>query len=514
MTDLSETSQKLLDQLLYGSDPEKEAALGELPHLPDKDLVADALAKRLPGEEDGRLRSWMISGLGAINQPGTAALVAERLDPTLEDDGWARYWAAIALNRMQPADLEAHLLQAKKDPDALVAFLAARLLVENGHEEEHLDQLLDGAANKKHWDSRWAACKALRSDAGKKPFRQGIERKIIPILTGRLRDDREVMDVRFQAALALGTISHQWQEAVQALGQALTQSLPDWVRRGCLDALAHINRPETRDALLVAVRDSDAEIRVRAARALKHTLGPAGAVGFLVEELLKHEALPAEFFDALRQIDNKTSADVLANHLLHPDPALAERASRALARLGGEQAMRTLQAQRAKAVETYTSLLNDADKQIMKQFESLMSKALQAFSLSMWMHGIIFVVGVLALGASLWVAFNSGFEIFERYVGVGAAAGSLGTLLLLFYRDPLKNIRESVTNLVKVNVVFLGYVRQINQIDASFKQMFLEPGGFGVEQMRPTVEQIQDSVKKTMEEVRGFLEAGGAAPGP
>jgi len=112
---------------------------------------------------------------------------------------------------------------------------------------------------------------------------------------------------------------------------------------------------------------------------------------------------------------------------------------------------------------------------------------------------------VVVLAISLYVALSQGFQTFERYVGVGTAVGSLGTLLLLFYKDPLKNIRASVTSLVKVNVVFLGYVRQINQIDATFKQLFLASAGFGIDEMKQTVEQIQDSVRKTMEEVKSYL---------
>jgi hypothetical protein len=41
-------------------------------------------------------------------------------------------------------------------------------------------------------------------------------------------------------------------------------------------------------------------------------------------------------------------------------------------------------------------------------------------------------------------------------------------------------------------------VRQINQMDATFKQLFLASAEFGVEQ-------IQDSVKKTTAEVKAYL---------
>ena len=118
----------------------------------------------------------------------------------------------------------------------------------------------------------------------------------------------------------------------------------------------------------------------------------------------------------------------------------------------------------------------------MQQFNVLMKYARNGFLMSMWMHGIIFAMGVIVLGVSIYVALAQDFSDFERYIGIGGAAGSLGTLLYLFYRDPLKNIRESVTNLVTVNVVFSGYVRQINQIDATFKQLFLALPDFGIDE--------------------------------
>jgi type IV secretory pathway TrbD component len=173
--------------------------------------------------------------------------------------------------------------------------------------------------------------------------------------------------------------------------------------------------------------------------------------------------------------------------------------------LGGEDAVRLLQRQREEALKVYSDMLRSADDQIMAQFEGLVKQARAAFSMTMWMHATIFGLGIVVLCISLYVAMAQGFQSFERFVGIGAATGSLTMLLTLFHRDPLKNIRESVSNLLKVNVVFIGYMRQINQIDASFKQLFLSAGGFGTAEMKQTVEQIQDAVRDTMEGVRAYL---------
>ncbi len=116
MSDLTESSQKVVDKLLSGDVDQLHRALADLPGLPDKKAVAHFLADRLSKEENGDVRSRIISGLAAVGEPGAAALIADRVDPKIEDDGWARYWAAIGLARLAPDDLDKQLLKAKKDP--------------------------------------------------------------------------------------------------------------------------------------------------------------------------------------------------------------------------------------------------------------------------------------------------------------------------------------------------------------------------------------------------------------
>jgi hypothetical protein len=121
------------------------------------------------------------------------------------------------------------------------------------------------------------------------------------------------------------------------------------------------------------------------------------------------------------------------------------------------------------------------------------------------MHRIIFGIGALLLIASLIVALASGLDTLQGWIGVGGSVGSLATLLLLFYRNPVRNIDQAVAQLIKVDVIFLGYIRQINQIDATFKQLFLSTMSFGIEQMERTVEEIRETVDKTMLGIRENL---------
>jgi hypothetical protein len=174
--------------------------------------------------------------------------------------------------------------------------------------------------------------------------------------------------------------------------------------------------------------------------------------------------------------------------------------------MGGEEAIQAVYAQRKKDIKNYTTLLKDSDTQIMGQFKSLMHNAQIAFWASMVMHVLIFMIGLVILAFSFQVALQGGLAQLDRFiVGVGGTAGSLITLLLLFYNNPLKNIRGSLNSLLKVNVIYLGYVRQINQIDATFKQSFFALGGSNFDNMNALTATIRETVKHAMLEIRMSL---------
>ncbi len=199
---LDEEELAVLYALLDGhKDEARREALKKLPTLPSGKAsnIAAAILRRLPTETDKWARAWMVSGLGVMNVPGTIGAVATRLDTSQEKFEWVRFWAAIALAKMQPANLKEWLEYASHDHDSLVKAVALRLLIENGA-DEYIDPLFEMATSPR-WEDRWAACKALRSQSGDRPFREDIEARFTPILENRLSDKLELVDVRFQAAM-------------------------------------------------------------------------------------------------------------------------------------------------------------------------------------------------------------------------------------------------------------------------------------------------------------------------
>jgi ElaB/YqjD/DUF883 family membrane-anchored ribosome-binding protein len=268
-----------------------------------------------------------------------------------------------------------------------------------------------------------------------------------------------------------------------------------------------------REALLFALRNDDPVVSFRTVEAIRKTMTDTQAISSIIDTLLRSSGpMPEGYFHALRQINHRLAAKQLSDNLLHPDQDVTQRASEALTQLGGTEALRTLQAQRAQMLDKYTALLHEADQQIMGQFNNLMRNARFAFRVSMTMHIITFTVGVLLILTSIGLSLFSQDSQWPEILAPGIGGG-LVTLLTLFYKDPIRYIGQSVNRLVKVNIVFLGYVRQINQIDATFKQMFISSTDFGTAQMDKTVAKIQESVEQTLDKVKIYLIEPGSVKG-
>jgi hypothetical protein len=235
-------------------------------------------------------------------------------------------------------------------------------------------------------------------------------------------------------------------------------------------------------------------------------VGAEKSVQLILPNALEREKDTARLVDALRHIDRDLAAKAIRDALGNPDTKVSTRANQLLTELGGQAAAQILMNERAKALDNYTDILSDADKDVRDHFKDLMSQAKMSFWLSMVMHTIVFAIGVSTLIASLSIAFGKGPDGVSTWIGVGGAgASALAILLSAFYESPLKNVRGSLNALMQVDVVFLGYVRQINQIDATFKHMFLDARDFGTEQMKATVAETQAAVREIMEEIQKHI---------
>ena len=500
-------TQELIDILLNENDDKaRYEALATVKTLAEKEqlekYVLDWLAE---GNREPWPRTWALTVLAQIGLPDGMNKILEHLADPPEDYPWTRHFALINAGNFDPFPMKA-IEQASQDSDSLPRATALRLLVANGA-DRYLQDLLEMLQNDHDPDGRWAAVRALRnrSDLKMKPLRTHVEKKLIPVLMEIVSSSHMPLDTRWEC---IQTLTSFLQQKVVAghLAEQLMKDANSTLRRYYLEALVKLHQPdESRTALLKAVEDADAQIRLDAANALTEMIGAEEGIKILVPLALTSEKNIELLVDALRHINSDLAAKALRDALGNPDPKVSHRANELLTMLGGQAAAQILMGERTKALEKYTSLLNNADEEVRKHFGQLMAQARASFWLSLAMHTIVFLIGVGVLIGSLVLALRDGFNTVTTWVG-GVGVGTVTVLLTTFYRNPLQNVRDSLNALMQVDVVFLGYVRQINQIDATFKHMFLEARDFGTTQMQATVAEIQAAVNKILEEIKKYIQ--------
>ena len=155
--------------------------------------------------------------------------------------------------------------------------------------------------------------------------------------------------------------------------------------------------------------------------------------------------------------------------------------------------------QRLLAWSTYQDSLRDSDQEILRQFQATHA-SLRA---SLWARLFIYFVQIGVVTATFYVSASQSGGMFNWPGAVSLV--SLLLLGILIYRNPLKAINRTLVDLTRVNIILQGYQRQINQVDATFKQEFLE-NRFDEETLKRSLEQIQHIIDRNVESLMQFLE--------
>ncbi len=521
----SDRVRQIRHDLTHGDRAEREAAVGKIDALPsgEREQLADDLVAQLETDLDVWPRAWTVSALAAIGREEDWAELEKWLTDETTDP-WVRYWAAVGFVEHDPGRAPSRLSSALDDEDdPLVRSVMLRSLIDlepdSKAAEQRLRDLLTMLGNPSDWDERWTAAKAFRSHGIRKPLPSWAQVEAVPALAERMAAERG-SDVCEQAALALGSMNAEWEKALGALSEVLGDpGFRSSVRRAAMDALAELSREEAAGVLADALVDVDAEIRAQAARILVEVVGVPSSVQLVVDRLVAAGSDDSEpltsrgYLQALRDIDVESAGRQISAFASHPDPEVADRATIALRQLGGASAFATLHNQRREMLDSYTEMLSNADVRTTERFQELMAEARKAFETSMWMHRIVFGIGAASLAAGLVLSLVSGLDDFARFVGVGAAASGVAMMLAHFYKDPLRNIEHSLLALLRVTVVFQGFVRQVNQADATFKQRFLASGS-QTDLLEPSLEALRSSVSIALDEIDAHLVTDGAPASP
>jgi hypothetical protein len=120
------------------------------------------------------------------------------------------------------------------------------------------------------------------------------------------------------------------------------------------------------------------------------------------------------------------------------------------------------------------------------------------------MSTILFLAGLVVLGVGVYGTIAGGGEVWSALLGT---AGGITSLAAVFWTAPLDRVSASVTDLVKLEAAFLGYIRVIGEIDSYFQMQYLDiiknvngdAKASLPQAIRETTAQMQSMMKTTVE---------------
>ncbi|MDJ0841241.1 MAG: hypothetical protein QNK37_32315 [Acidobacteriota bacterium] len=515
------TMDWVLQTLTRGRQAEKAAAVSVLARDDrslDDAMVGSILVNAINGEyspersgdnKDPRtmVRGWLITALSRVAKraPVYQDVLRRHLDVENEPNFWARYWALEGLLHCNIDDLETICRRAFKDEDVL-SCMTARVIMASRDDEESLKMILqileDGQKNIEETGNagdageHWAVLRGLRFVF--------IPKTVKPL--GRILAMKNFKDYTYDAIMALGAIPPHEREAEDAAG-ALVDLLVnvreyqywDALRTQALEVLGRLKVEHTSSLLINELTDPNPAVARAATLSLEKVLGPRLAVTRVIERLASEGRLwMSSYASALRNLEENESAVTELERVMISgnDDNTRENARRLLGEVGGSTAMEKLRAQ-ADSTQKYLTALQDADKRLRELFDDTISHARKGFRVVLTMDIVVFYMGIVLLGVSAGLAIYQEGDLSAWTSGLSGAGGVAGILFGRFVGKPRQQVDQSVLRLSLLQQEFLGYLRQLNQIDQCFTRRLLDGSGMDLEEMQGFEALLNDVINRS-----------------
>ena len=152
--------------------------------------------------------------------------------------------------------------------------------------------------------------------------------------------------------------------------------------------------------------------------------------------------------------------------------------------------------------EKYMQMTGNAQDKVETMFRNSITDAKNAFKISIYMNVMVFLIGITLLAVSGFMAIFNDNE--ENWAGIGVSSGTgfLGVVYSLFINKPSRKIRKSTNHLMRLKVIFLGYLRELTQMDQTFSKQLLDPEPISQDTLNKYVTKINQAMNSALKALR------------
>ena len=309
-----------------------------------------------------------------------------------------------------------------------------------------------------------------------------------------------------EAIIALGSYK-QNKKVIYDLVEIIKTNHDPTLRRLAMDSLDRTKNPQSKDILIECLTDIDPIVRSQAIKSLSTLYDdPETALRIVAQEAMKEEISETNFnylIEALRIIDYQKTmcVQLLSNDLDSDDQKRAARAQQILAEVGGLASLQKLG--RRKTLEASYKALEESERHVLSMFSRNTIQAARGFYFAMAVNIVIVSVGIVLIGLAVTQVIVNPANLSAWIVP--GAGGVFGIIITMCLNGPRRNAQQDLAIMMNANMIYLGYLRMINEIDATFKHDFIEKPNFDANITAKAVDGISDTLKKTLDYTSNYL---------
>jgi len=132
-----------------------------------------------------------------------------------------------------------------------------------------------------------------------------------------------------------------------------------------------------------------------------------------------------------------------------------------------DEAIRRL---RVNAIASHQNSMGTGD-QLVQMLQRTVAQIERSHNRIQTMNTILFIAGLAVLAVGVYETFAGRQDVWAPLLGISGGVAALATV---FWTAPLDKVSSSVTDLVKLETAFLGYIRVIGEIDSFFQMQYLD----------------------------------------
>jgi hypothetical protein len=150
--------------------------------------------------------------------------------------------------------------------------------------------------------------------------------------------------------------------------------------------------------------------------------------------------------------------------------------------------------ERAQAMLVYSNALKDADEKVLKLFDAVADQTKKYFEFNSLLYRLTIglISGVLLLSFLMAFFVSDGNIFFQIYSLVGLVSAIIALIILL-------------ENTIRVNVVFLSFVRRLQQSDLALRYVFMQNKDDDFKKIYAQIQEFQNMIDQTSDEINQVL---------